>query len=192
MRDTLQFRLTAEILREVQRQNVMNEAALRSFNKETRRAIEDVVDRLSVTRGDLPRLKLDGTPVEEDVLRVLRSRLEFDSRDDRQAAINPKHASTFEWLYNSPSDHEAPWTSFVDWLDTPGGTYWISGRAGSGKSTLMKYLARREKKKRNASSEELPHLCFLSSSGIPEHILPDHRKASYDQSYSKLSNKNPY
>lgn len=28
----------------------------------------------------------------------------------------------------------------VNWLDTPGGVYWISGKPGSGKSTLMKYL----------------------------------------------------
>ncbi|KAK1447539.1 hypothetical protein CMEL01_09378 [Colletotrichum melonis] len=34
-----------------------------------------------------------------------------------------------------------PWDSFVDWLkDDTQKTYWISGKPGSGKSTLMKYI----------------------------------------------------
>ncbi|KAG7044043.1 NACHT domain-containing protein [Colletotrichum scovillei] len=34
-----------------------------------------------------------------------------------------------------------PWDSFVDWLkDDPRKIYWISGKPGSGKSTLMKYI----------------------------------------------------
>ncbi|KAI3549389.1 hypothetical protein CSPX01_02497 [Colletotrichum filicis] len=36
-----------------------------------------------------------------------------------------------------------PWDSFVDWLkDDTQKTYWISGKPGSGKSTLMKYIER--------------------------------------------------
>lgn len=33
-----------------------------------------------------------------------------------------------------------PGPGFVEWLQTPGGVFWIQGKAGSGKSTLMKYL----------------------------------------------------
>lgn len=33
-----------------------------------------------------------------------------------------------------------PGPGFVEWLQAPGGIFWIQGKAGSGKSTLMKYL----------------------------------------------------
>ncbi|KAK1507571.1 hypothetical protein CTAM01_02683 [Colletotrichum tamarilloi] len=39
-----------------------------------------------------------------------------------------------------------PWDSFVDWLkDDTQKTYWISGKPGSGKSTLMKYIEKNSK-----------------------------------------------
>lgn len=33
------------------------------------------------------------------------------------------------------------WNDFVAWLEEGDGLYWIAGKAGSGKSTLMKYIA---------------------------------------------------
>ena len=33
-----------------------------------------------------------------------------------------------------------PWDSFSDWLKSESNTYWISGKAGSGKSCLMKFI----------------------------------------------------
>ena len=33
-----------------------------------------------------------------------------------------------------------PWPNFVDWLENGQGAYWINGKPGSGKSTLMAYL----------------------------------------------------
>lgn len=42
---------------------------------------------------------------------------------------------------HSPSHQGNPWDSFTDWLQsTRERLYWISGKAGSGKSTLMKFL----------------------------------------------------
>jgi hypothetical protein len=35
---------------------------------------------------------------------------------------------------------DKPWDNFSNWLKFGGGCYWINGKAGSGKSTLMKYL----------------------------------------------------
>jgi hypothetical protein len=35
---------------------------------------------------------------------------------------------------------KCPWPDFGSWLSSDGSVYWISGRAGSGKSTLMAYL----------------------------------------------------
>jgi hypothetical protein len=41
------------------------------------------------------------------------------------------HEHTFEWIYE---------THFAEWLRRDSGVFWISGKAGSGKSTLMKFL----------------------------------------------------
>ncbi|EXJ89168.1 hypothetical protein A1O3_02232 [Capronia epimyces CBS 606.96] len=65
--------------------------------------------------------------------------LHFREEDDRQEAIAEAHEKTFEWIFaghardNNSSD-------FSRWLQSGHGCYWINGKAGSGKSTLMKYI----------------------------------------------------
>ena len=44
---------------------------------------------------------------------------------------------TFAWIWLI--------SSFVEWLSNPGGVYWISGKPGSGKSTLVEYLTSTER-----------------------------------------------
>ncbi|KAE8448858.1 hypothetical protein EG329_008860 [Mollisiaceae sp. DMI_Dod_QoI] len=58
----------------------------------------------------------------------------------REEQIRDTYASTFQWIFKDPTDQTPPWDSFVDWLETGSGTYWISGKAASGKSTLMRYI----------------------------------------------------
>ncbi|KAL9611748.1 MAG: hypothetical protein Q9167_003634 [Letrouitia subvulpina] len=58
----------------------------------------------------------------------------------RQASIRPAHAKTFQWIWTEPSRGENNWDSVRDFLAKGNGCYWISGKAGSGKSTLMKYM----------------------------------------------------
>jgi len=58
----------------------------------------------------------------------------------RLNAIEERHDETFEWISNE--DPEAPYSSLPGWLEAGQGMYWISGKAGSGKSTLMKFLCR--------------------------------------------------
>jgi len=60
---------------------------------------------------------------------------------DREIWILEAHKMTFEWIYRDPCANDKPWTSFIDWSEKQEkGLYWITGKAGSGKSTLMKYL----------------------------------------------------
>lgn len=42
--------------------------------------------------------------------------------------------------YHQSNLEDVPWDSFSDWLRSDSKIYWISGKPGSGKSTLMKYL----------------------------------------------------
>jgi polynucleotide 5'-kinase involved in rRNA processing len=83
--------------------------------------------------------------LEADILNSLY----FDTMVDRHEEIQEAHQETFEWIYHSPMEDGDPWASFIEWLRTGDSIYWINGKAGSGKSTLMRYLYdnRRTKKK---------------------------------------------
>ena len=50
----------------------------------------------------------------------------------RREAIEEAHKTTFQWIF----EHD-----FAVWLQSGHGVYWISGKAGSGKSTLMNYIS---------------------------------------------------
>ena len=60
--------------------------------------------------------------------------LQFETISTRKSDIPQAHKETFRW---SLSEEKA---SLATWLRSGHGSYWIEGKAGSGKSTLMKYL----------------------------------------------------
>lgn len=66
--------------------------------------------------------------------------LSFQIMDDREEHIADADLRTFRWILRPPQDGQRPWSSFIEWLQTGSSIYWISGKVGSGKSTLMKYL----------------------------------------------------
>jgi hypothetical protein len=72
-------------------------------------------------------------------LSVLNS-LFFKAIKVRQTAVKEAHARTFEWIFAKPTDNPRIQTGFKNWLETGNGIFWVAGKAGSGKSTLMKYL----------------------------------------------------
>lgn len=69
--------------------------------------------------------------------RVLESLL-FDEIKLREDQIQPAYTKTFTWIFEDDT------TSFKRWLTSSDGIFWVSGKAGSGKSTLMKFLANHE------------------------------------------------
>lgn len=69
--------------------------------------------------------------------------LYFVQIEERRSKIPAAHAKTFKWVYDNRMADPPPWTDFQTWLqssDEQDGLYWITGKAGSGKSTLMRYL----------------------------------------------------
>jgi hypothetical protein len=66
---------------------------------------------------------------------ILQS-LTFDKIVDRESNIPRAHQSTFEWALSEAD----LMTTLPDWLRSGRGVYWVEGKAGSGKSTLMKFL----------------------------------------------------
>ncbi|KAK4197653.1 prion-inhibition and propagation-domain-containing protein, partial [Triangularia verruculosa] len=69
----------------------------------------------------------------------LLNRLWFRKIAERREYIHPAHSATLKWVFTPPSPDQG-WTDLSHWLRSGSGIYWISGKAGSGKSTLMKYL----------------------------------------------------
>lgn len=63
----------------------------------------------------------------------------FRQIDERKDLIEPAHIQTLEWVLNPPSE-DFIWDDLTRWLRQGSGTYWVTGKAGSGKSTLMKFV----------------------------------------------------
>ncbi|KAK6821273.1 hypothetical protein PG987_015673 [Apiospora arundinis] len=93
--------------------------------------------------------------------RLLQS-LKFDRMNERRNLVNSSHPQTFTWMLRDGSEvngslrpdgtpdrqnddrelsyESNSWDSFSDWLRSTGTVYWISGKPGSGKTTLIKFL----------------------------------------------------
>lgn len=74
------------------------------------------------------------------IIQSLRGALVFSGIYHRQESIHDNFEGTFQWIYEPPQDADRPWDSFATWLTEGRGIYWITGKAGSGKSTLMRML----------------------------------------------------
>jgi hypothetical protein len=59
--------------------------------------------------------------------------------DDRRNNVTDAHYKTLQWALHPPTP-EVEWDDLSEWLRAGSDIYWVSGKAGSGKSTLMKYL----------------------------------------------------
>ncbi|KAL6354114.1 hypothetical protein LRP88_12448 [Fusarium phalaenopsidis] len=83
--------------------------------------------------------------------------LHYESMADRELAISDAHEATFHWIFNNSEHQTAKWSSFTGWLESDEQVYWITGKAGSGKSTLMKFLTQPHQSQDAAeSSRNLP------------------------------------
>ncbi|KAJ5372577.1 hypothetical protein N7517_004583 [Penicillium concentricum] len=82
---------------------------------------------------------------EDSTIAVMKS-LEYPGVMDRETSISKAHEETLKWIFRDPEPQGFQWASFVDWLesDTSPNLYWVTGKAGSGKSTLIKYIHRHE------------------------------------------------
>ncbi|KAK3328670.1 hypothetical protein B0T19DRAFT_442559 [Cercophora scortea] len=66
--------------------------------------------------------------------------LKFPVMLDREDDIAPAERATFDWIFNDSTTEDLRWDNFLDWLHNDQPLYWVTGKAGSGKSTLMKHL----------------------------------------------------
>ena len=76
----------------------------------------------------------------EGVTDQILDALHFRSIAERRTAISNVHQRTFEWIFDDKISQISSWDNLPEWLRAGRGCYWINGKAGSGKSTLMKYI----------------------------------------------------
>ncbi|KAI4870840.1 hypothetical protein F4820DRAFT_146456 [Hypoxylon rubiginosum] len=99
-------------------------------------------------------------PRNQEILNALY----YDTMTERESRIDPAYGQTCDWLL-SPS--QSPFPKFLKSKDP---VLWISGNAGSGKSTLMKHIYHSEKMKQQvlegwASEGDLHMACFFMFEG---------------------------
>ena len=99
----------------------------------------------------------------EDLLKTL----DFESRTGREANIDEAYARTFNWIFADavPSKHLSHQMNFKEWLRTGSGIFWICGKAGSGKSTLMRHISNEPRMKQIlqnwGANEKLITACYF-------------------------------
>ncbi|KAF2100658.1 hypothetical protein NA57DRAFT_74258 [Rhizodiscina lignyota] len=78
---------------------------------------------------------------------LILAHLTFEQIKARYSRLPEAHARSFSWIFRERTETDEyspkPKTGFTEWLKGPNLNdhfYWISGKAGSGKSTLMKYI----------------------------------------------------
>ena len=119
-----------------------HEAVLQAINSFT----EVLKDRLLfpalpkvLTEAD-PSLKSAALTTYEAIENAVLVALYFRRMDVRESQVQAAFKDTCSWIFEDPLEHQRPWSNFRRWLERENGCYWISGKAGCGKSTLMKYL----------------------------------------------------
>ena len=70
----------------------------------------------------------------------IQNALAFREIDYRRESVPRAHRETFEWIFTEEAKQKLGENNFTGWLSSDQPCYWISGKAGSGKSTLMKFL----------------------------------------------------
>ncbi|TGO55227.1 hypothetical protein BCON_0095g00410 [Botryotinia convoluta] len=98
--------------------------ALMGLQRSQDRTESNIMGYLSGLRDDLSTLSQDN----------LLEKFKYEGMGRRISNVVEAHNGTFDWVYDPQT------TGFLQWLRKGGDIYWINGNAGSGKSTLMKYL----------------------------------------------------
>lgn len=113
-----------------------------------------VVQESEKTRDRIDRLQK--FQIDERRYREIVDILSYPDISARQVQIDHQFdgiENSYDWIFDEPqtrpslsSDRTTPqeqgplWDDFARWLKSGHGVYWINGKAGSGKSTLMNYI----------------------------------------------------
>lgn len=135
----------------------------------------------SLLRNKLTADKVEAAKMNSVIILEL---LKYETMPDRHEEIHVAHEGTFDWIlsdYKPPTTHMAHYHDLAQWLQGRAALYWITGKPGAGKSTLMKYLRHAKRTPELADDGEngafqilRSFLWSLSSSGM---LVRDYRRA---------------
>lgn len=93
----------------------------------------------SILRSKRPTWKIQNDHQYTAQMEQLLRSLHDANMNTRKNQIVEHHSKTFAWMFDP--EGQRPWDNFPEWLSSSSDkVYWVSGKAGSGKSTLMKFL----------------------------------------------------
>jgi hypothetical protein len=102
--------------------------------------IDEISTKLNALSSSMSELQQDlkTTKSNQDVLKTLR----FARFDFRYNRVTQAHGGTLHWVFTDSilGLHGPVRVHFREWLEGRDGIFWLRGKAGSGKSTLMKFL----------------------------------------------------
>lgn len=91
---------------------------------------------------------------------ALLNLLDYRKRAERGDCIPVAHQNTFSWVLSELDCESWEMNNFTRWLLDGTGPFWISGKPGSGKSTLMKFIS------------ESPETLAILKEGSWSHAMP--------------------
>ena len=123
---------------------------MRQESAQTRQYFTAQIDRVE-------RLRIDDRRYEE-----IENSLFYPDISSRQEQVDNLFdgiRNSYDWIFDKPLTHrlrsydegysqqqECEWDDFARWLKSGHGVYWINGKAGSGKSTLMNHICQHSRK----------------------------------------------
>ena len=119
--------------------------ALQSGDRDQER-LNDPVQALSLAVSSLG---VHGRTIayEQDLL----GSLHFPMIQARHEKIEQAHANTYEWVFRDSMPGYSKPIRFVEWLEEGNGIFWIHGKPGCGKSTLMKFICNHAQTRKHLS-----------------------------------------
>src|SRR5436190_826923 len=137
-----EIRLLAEQLENTNLDSVQQTVA--EFLTSNRDLLENLsarLDSIFIQHNDL-RALADERQVADAQQNVLDS-LRFSQIQERRDRIHRAHKDTYQWILQPMLDQRQRWDNLTAWLNSDEDSrriYWIYGKPGCGKSTLMRFL----------------------------------------------------
>ena len=107
------------------------------------------------------RKHLSAAETRQNLIDMLKFRQMFSRQNDVVVA----HPDTFHWILTdgAQSRNKGAFSPLLPWLKRAEGAYWVNGKAGSGKSTLMKFLGSSNEVSHALKSWAHPHQLIMAS-----------------------------